>query len=727
MARTPDWGAFRTVRLLQTSPSQHETFNLCKRKWWLKSIRHLPEIAKGSQVFGTVLHAVIERFLRADELGRDPATGLPVELFPQRWTIAANRWKPEEIDGECTPAEAEIIRRLVTEAIEGGVIQRHAGEVAIEQSITVPMDKLPCPDCGGKWPFHAGEACDVCGVAFGGEHDDVKHVGVANQLAEVGEIALAAKVINPPAWACPTCGGDGKGDTIQTKMVIDYLTPEGIQDHKTTKDARYCLSQAKLRENIQLLMNAKALLRLYEQDHAAKVAAGELTGPCMYPNRLSLRHNQFCKDPDNLFVRKSEAFVIPADVEAAWVVRVVEAREMSRIRHTAESWQHIPSPASRSHACNAYSGCPFIPICGGKETEEMYEKRIDKQIEMIRLSGQEPKIVTDVSDLNTGTTVSEITERTQMGIMDSLKRNVQLNTGNVQATAGVINPPTPQPVTPPAPVPVTATAPVVHVPAAGGIDPDIIAAIDCTEGALVPWADPTDKSCAGFGFNSKGRPCRICDQRASQPGSRRLTSDHFKITPMDDGEVAWQLKPDTSTEGISPTHATITVEVQEKVEAPAPVVVAPVVPVVTAPLALSGLSATLPADAPVTPVDTSPKAKRGRPAKGFILAIDCAVTKGEERLGSGRGVIHLEEVFAEVADLLVAAFIKAGKPAGTTYFDLDAFKRRDEMVKNIVEICEKFGSDIVTVDLANATPDMKAFVAAVRGAMPDHTEIVSVR
>src|SRR5690606_14628198 len=120
---TPDWKELRKRLDIITSPTQHETFDLCNRKWWLGNVRKLKTPAIRGHVFGSVLHAVAERYLRADDLGRDPATGLPVDLYPEGWHRSYNKYTGE-LEGELTPDEQDRLRRMVAEAIQAGVLER---------------------------------------------------------------------------------------------------------------------------------------------------------------------------------------------------------------------------------------------------------------------------------------------------------------------------------------------------------------------------------------------------------------------------------------------------------------------------------------------------------------------------------------------------------------------------------------------------------------------------
>lgn len=104
----------------QTSASQIETFLDCERKFWFTFIVKMPREQNTSFTFGEVMHGVIERWLKADDLGNGP------ELYPDGWS------------DELTVAEADLIRRLVTAGIAEGVIARQPGR-AVEEWISMAL------------------------------------------------------------------------------------------------------------------------------------------------------------------------------------------------------------------------------------------------------------------------------------------------------------------------------------------------------------------------------------------------------------------------------------------------------------------------------------------------------------------------------------------------------------------------------------------------------------
>jgi len=120
---------------LYVSASQLSTWRLCNRKWWLEKMACAVTEDKGYFTFGTVLHAVLERWLRADDRGVDPGTGEPVELYPEDWHKAEDSGVPVSL------AEQLLIKKLVTKAIDEGIVRRLPGrEIEAEFSRTLVDD-----------------------------------------------------------------------------------------------------------------------------------------------------------------------------------------------------------------------------------------------------------------------------------------------------------------------------------------------------------------------------------------------------------------------------------------------------------------------------------------------------------------------------------------------------------------------------------------------------------
>ncbi len=122
--------AKRTKKKLRVSASQIEAKRRCRRYWWFDKVRGLKQPQGKPQTFGTVLHAVAERYLLADDLGRNEY-GDPVNLYPDGWHIATNRFTGKP-DGEISEAEQAQVQKLIAAGIENGVLERRADR-AIER------------------------------------------------------------------------------------------------------------------------------------------------------------------------------------------------------------------------------------------------------------------------------------------------------------------------------------------------------------------------------------------------------------------------------------------------------------------------------------------------------------------------------------------------------------------------------------------------------------------
>lgn len=265
---------------LWTSASQLETHGLCSRKWWFGYVKRLPTLPKTHFAFGTILHEVCERYLKADYLGCD-ASGNPVDLYPEGWQV--------NDDYELTPVEQSLVKSLVDRAIEEGILVRQGGEVEAE---------------------------------------------IKRKMA----------------------------DGIMYVGKIDHLCPDGIEDHKTTRSTRWALSPQALAKNKQVLLYAREWLE-------RKRETGE-----SIPEKVRLQHNVFIKDPEAPQVRKTVAYVEPADIDNAWNNAIDQAKQMVLDRQV-ENWTEFSDP--EAGACMKYGGCEFRSICGRRESMERYVSRLE--------------------------------------------------------------------------------------------------------------------------------------------------------------------------------------------------------------------------------------------------------------------------------------------------------------------------------------------------------------
>lgn len=121
---------------MKISATQDEMFARCPRQWWLRYVHRLPELVRTNFDFGTVLHSVCERYLLADDTGRDPQTGEPVDLFPQGWDIVEDKAGPRRLD----PLDASLIRKLIDKGLEAGILERRP-----HREVERPLDREVIP------------------------------------------------------------------------------------------------------------------------------------------------------------------------------------------------------------------------------------------------------------------------------------------------------------------------------------------------------------------------------------------------------------------------------------------------------------------------------------------------------------------------------------------------------------------------------------------------------
>ncbi len=598
------------------SPSQIEVARLCVRKWWLSKVKKLPEGEIRGGTFGTVLHSVCERFLKADDLGRDPATGQAANIFPEGWEQAVNRFSGE-VDGEVSGEEAALIRTLVGRAIESGVLQRKPGR-RVEHQFRIPFS--------------------------------VPH----------GEAMLTG--------------------------LIDCAYPDAVEDHKTSKATRWFQSPRSLSTDTAMILYAVAIM------HDAEASGRPV------PDRIALRHNQFCKDPDRPVVRKTEALVLQEDVVREWNKILLDVDKMLRYKAEATKWSDLPDPPDLAEACNAYGGCPYRTICAGRETEAGYSLRVREQKEQAKKINSIPLTVLPAAEEQKDTTVS--------AFLDILKAR-QASANGTPAPAPVQSPVQSTPAPEPAPAPGFVLGPTIAAPepapapeqelvfqAAGqhlqstltpGFEGDLM---------LPPWVTLQEVSGAngGIGFNYNGEPDIGSTQIARNRGY--VTPDLFDVTNDGGGIVSWKGKPGTRVErlkGRTRYRPDAPVKAQE-VEAPAPPP-----PPVKAPRAKRQKAepAPAPTPAPVEPPVQSP----GQAPSVFTLLINVAVNV--EALSFNTMIGKQHKALAEAN-------------GAASYYHLDAFKRRDAMCAWAEEIAPTLTGFVMVDGVSRSDPDLIPVVSVLR-------------
>lgn len=624
------------------SATQIDSFSDCPRRWWLQRVAKLPEAQKGYFTFGTVLHGCIERYLLATENGRVPDPGLfiliwesgplkgqrageAVDLFPPGWETIEEKGKKESV----TPNEAVLIRRLVEQAIERGIITRTNGQ-QVERKLQLSL---------------------IEGVDLTGRVDIFRPLQESGEMPELHDhksfSESGARFLKQPGPAgCRIDAPYEKGDGTSPNSVG---------------------------HNQQLLTYA-----------AATSIVDDYTGPVL------LRHNQFPKYADGKGPRKVEAIVSANRLSEHWELLKKTAAEMLLVA-PIKRWDDVPGPRSDA-ACTKYGGCSFAGICGRRETLEGYTRRVGRQSEE-RLAQGRPNIPLEAK------TKKKVSGGT--GTMDIFARAAQQNEarkGLPKVSAPPINS------TPP---------PVVNTPA------PITQAVN---GA--PWANPACPACKGAGINSKGRACPICDNLAKK--ANRPTSIQYDLTVTEAGVLATaraDQREALAAAGVPLEWAQGSVQQGSAVPAkptakpkatpapaPAPLVVKDQVQVQVTPEDAPAPPAQAQAEADLQALEnlqakaerrTGVKETRGRPKMGMTILIGAAQIKGPARDSQ---TIHelLETVGAELASDMGAG----------SYWELDAFKRRERLRARGDAIADRLGKTVLIAPLMG-DPDVTNLVGAL--------------
>lgn len=102
-----------------------------------------------------------------------------------------------------------------------------------------------------------------------------------------------------------------------------------------------------------------------------------------------------------------------------------------------------------------------------------------------------------------------------------------------------------------------------------------------------------------------------------------------------------------------------------------------------------------------TTEEVEERKRKGKPRKSFTLLVNCLVAKGPASLDLG-DVLH--KYGQELAKTLNVA----------NYYQIDSFKRRDALAEVVETILNTEFSASSMVTARTDTPDMKAFVEAVK-------------
>ena len=197
-----------------------------------------------------------------------------------------------------------------------------------------------------------------------------------------------------------------------------------------------------------------------------------------------------------------------------------------------------------------------------------------------------------------------------------------------------------------------------------------------------PWAHEGCPACKGCGFNSKGSACAICQHKTGTP----VTG--FDLDANDDGTVTWISKTDPDVCGVSPLPGQ---------QAP--------------PKATERDAAVTPEKGGEVEPEKPKRQRRSRKTdepiavNGLILCINCGPHK------PAANVVWLAELLEDLGKQMAAEM--DGKVE--SFYDIDAFDRRDALRKAGEQIAESLsGKTVVAEGVGTGQCDIRALVDAIR-------------
>lgn len=302
------------------SPSQLVDYLDCPRKWWFRRCARIPERKDQKKfLFGNVLHAIVERWLSADDQGRVPTPTDPVELAFGKWTEGVLDGqafgKPVELyppgwSAGLTPAESALVRKLFEKGVSEGLLRRLPGrevEKAYEREV-VP---------------------GICSIG-----------------------------------------------------ALDLTSPEGVEDQKSTKAPCWIMTQQALANDPKMLSYAYEWLQdqwAQLEEERPDVACG-LDIESAFP-QVKLRLNYFVKDPETPAVKPVEVMVSAGDILRFWEETAVPAYQgmldLKRGGLPELQWRTVTGPQTKN-TCKKYGGCPYASVCGGCSTPAALRQQVER-------------------------------------------------------------------------------------------------------------------------------------------------------------------------------------------------------------------------------------------------------------------------------------------------------------------------------------------------------------
>jgi hypothetical protein len=642
---------------IHSSASQFETFDLCNRKWWFEKTLKLPTAEKPYFTFGTVLHACIERWLLATDNGRVPWKETPWAIVHQ--PDYGDIYTDGPFIGQSPNDPVEIFPEgweTITEGKKSASVTPNEARL-IRRLFQDAIEKGILERHPDVGVEHEINLPLTKGVILTGFLDFYLPRSSERPIPEIHDHKSFGE--SSKRYLKQPGQTDANGNLVPVQK--HYVSGDGTSPNDVA-------------HNQQLLTYAWAISQLEQY-----------TGP------VKVRHNQFPKFEDPKGVRKVESLIGAKRIaeHGSWLKQ--KTLDMLRVRGIKQ-WQDTPRPAT-AEACSAFGGCPFLEICGRRATPEVYRNKVER-LNAQRAAKQRPNL-----PLRPKKRANKKKETMGTNIFAGRKDTKTTTKTAVAATKGKAKP---------------AINPKDEEP-----EEEEAEAEESSE-VPPPWANSKCNACKGKGFNSKGRPCPICDGKAKQNKTAmssmyevELTTEPMTATAKDDFEDAltelgaplfWSADGEgmEAAADAAPDEDEEEAEEEEAEDEPAPKARVG---------ARRGAAAAGPAKNYAEEPDAGPKAN-GRPRAGPWIFMGTAMLRGPTR-----PMVTAQELMVRYgADL-------AAEMGAEHFMELDQKKRQDRLKQAGPAICEGLGRTIVV--FPGGTNDFD--LVALFNALAPHAELVVER
>lgn len=657
-------------KALILSSTQFDTHEMCERKWWFRWPMGLPEPPRDFLAFGKALHAVCERYLLADDLGR--VDGLPVDLYPRGW------------DEGLSKAEADLIQRLIAKGIEAGLLVRGKDRL-IEHPFMRPLVKHQDIEV-----FVVGYI-DLALLADAEVQDhkttkSLRWVKSPKALAETTQMRLYGREVLAlrDERGLPPCDVVSVRHNVYVKnaeepavkIVRATITREQIEER-----------WAELQRRAQRMVEVKQRFRRPEDWHRlpnpTNVHKACLAyGGCPYqticggresPQEYRRRVERLC---DESSAKKAERNDMGNTFRSALAAIKRKNGKAGGKAPPINGTADVDEPADVNEPAD---DATFWVSAGGK-TIGLTGEQIREQLAAGTLS-----LGTSAMPKGTGSKTWQTLG--DLGFVDPTPTEEEAPPPPDEEEA----PPAPDAEDEPPPAPDTPEPEEMSGNVSDALNAIAKAGKDKKKGSKAkpvidgpaPWAFPGCIACqATPGFNSRGNPCRVCDDMQAKAGG--TTSADFDITTDGTGRVTW-----TPKNGQAPAASAPLPNGNKPVTAKAPS--AP--PKAEEPPAAPAAPAT-------PPVEALLKKGPGRPKTTFRLYINC--------LPVGVDVIDLTEILKVYG----AKLAEASKVE--SFYALDVFARRDALGSLAETIAAEVEGKRVVAQIPTGASDLRSLADALR-------------